>query len=120
MDVIEQLQQLQDELTARGLCSQISDKPHWFTMDPIPTLTCGPYLGHAQVTITDHGLYRWLDGKGTYKTHPRVLAGAVVGTLIHTRAGTGSIPKPPASKSAPKRPPLPRRSRAKRDERRPW
>lgn len=111
MDVIEQLQQLQDELTARGLRSQISNKAHWFTMDPVPTLTCCTYLGHAQVTITKDGLYQWLDGKGNYRTHPRVYAGLVVNDLILTRAGTQTPPELPEWKEPdPRTPPLPRRS----------
>jgi hypothetical protein len=113
MDVIEQLQQLQDELTARGLRSEISDKPHWFTMSPIPTLTCCAYLGYAQVTVTETGLYRWLDGHGNYKTHPRVFAGLVVDDLIRTRAGTETPPELPEWKETERNtppPPLPRRS----------
>lgn len=111
MNVIEQLRHLQDELTARGLRSEISNKPHWFSLDPVPTLSCGPYLGHAQVTVTENGLYRWLDGEGNYKTHPRVFAGLVVDDLIRTRAGTRTPPELPewntAATTAP--PPLPRR-----------
>ncbi|WP_017615061.1 hypothetical protein [Nocardiopsis salina] len=117
MDVIEQLQHLQDELNARGLHSQIGEKPHWFSLDPLPTLTCGPYLGYAQVTVTDHGLYRWLDGRGNYKTHARVFASLVVDDLIRTRAGTQTPPELPewrkeAERHAP--PPLPRRSQHRR------
>ncbi|GAA1444959.1 hypothetical protein [Nocardiopsis tropica] len=117
MDVIEQLQQLQDEPTARGLRSEISDKAHWFPLDLIPALTCCLCLGHAQVTVTGH--YRWLNGNGTYKTHPRILVDSVVDDRIRTRVGTGSPPEPPERKSPLKRPPLPRRSRARCDERRP-
>lgn len=109
---MEPLQQLQDELTARGLRSVISDKAHWFTMDPIPTLTCCTYLGRAQVTVTSDGLYQWLDGKGNYRTHPRVYAGLVINDLIRTRAGTSTPPELPEWNSPPPglRPPLPRRS----------
>jgi|SRR5690625_867079 len=112
MDVIEQLEHLQAELTARGLSSKIDDKPHWFSLDPVPTLTCCPYLGYAQVTVTEHGLYRWLDGKGNYKTHPRVFAGLVVDDLVRTRAGTQTPPELPEwNETAHKvSPPLPRRS----------
>ncbi|MBQ1082466.1 hypothetical protein KBX21_14810 [Nocardiopsis sp. B62] len=61
--MIEQLRQFQDELTARGLRSVISDKVHWFTMGPIPTLTCCTYLG--RVTVTKDGLYQWLSSSTT-------------------------------------------------------
>ncbi|NKZ02079.1 hypothetical protein [Nocardiopsis alborubida] len=116
MDAIEQLQHLQEELTARGLPSQISDKPHWFSLNPVPTLTCCPYLGYAQVTVTEHGLYRWLDGKGDYRTHPRVFAGLVVDDLIRTRAGTSTPPELPEWNKTAKQiaPPLPRRSEWRR------
>src|SRR5699024_2544459 len=75
MDGIEQLEHLQAELTARGLSSKIDDKPHWSSLDPVPTLTCCPYLGYAQVTVTEHGLERWLARQGHHKPPPRVFPG---------------------------------------------
>ncbi|QVJ02472.1 hypothetical protein KGD82_08220 [Nocardiopsis eucommiae] len=122
MDVIEQLRQLQDELTARGLCSVISDKAHWFTLDPVPTLTCCTYLGRAQVTVTTDGLYQWLDGEGNDRTHPSVHLGRIVNALVLTRAGTSTPTELPEGNRPPPghRPPLPRRGDERPHQGRQW
>ncbi|WP_157982372.1 hypothetical protein [Nocardiopsis sp. FIRDI 009] len=101
----------------------MSDKSHWFSVDPIPTLTCCEYLGRCEITVTGFDCYTWLNGSGDRMYMDREFAEAVVNEVIATRAGlAGRLgcaypaparfrPRPVSVVPRPRLPPLPRRKR---------
>ncbi|MFI6574476.1 hypothetical protein ACIBFB_01655 [Nocardiopsis sp. NPDC050513] len=97
----------------------MSDKSHWISAEPIPTLTCCPYLGNCEITMSGFGCYTWLDGRGVRMYMDTEFPEAVVSEVVTTRAGLpggpGCLPTPPSRPvppvPRPRLPPLPRRTR---------
>jgi hypothetical protein len=99
-DRIQALGDLRCAFARRGLNTAMSDKSHWFSVEPIPTLTCCEYLGMCEITLNDFGCYTWLDGRAERMNMVREFTEAVVSEVIRTRAGLPGdlrIPYPSAS-----------------------